>query len=228
MSFLITLGFVEILFDLLVDKVKRELVGATTTKRERVDDGEFHVLNEDMVDAVVRVGVNIGVDAGVDVGGGIGVGVGVSFHQARGNRPYPGGMDWIGVKRVIAVTNVEKKYFVTLEIFLHEGHMNVYGCNMMVYEHNQFLTFILPVFELLPILLRQSEIMKHLLEKFINEPCEFKGRVEFMVKNEIGAARRSYSLAFIEHLITDTTMNLPTPSCVIIQFQGCNRFGQLG
>uniref|UniRef100_M1AFL0 Uncharacterized protein n=1 Tax=Solanum tuberosum TaxID=4113 RepID=M1AFL0_SOLTU len=92
MSFLITLGFVEILFDPLVDKVKRKLVGATTIKRERVDDGEFHVLNEDMVDAVVRVGVNIGVGAGVDVGGGIGVGVdgksvsvdvGVSFHQAR-------------------------------------------------------------------------------------------------------------------------------------------------
>ncbi|KAH0720381.1 hypothetical protein KY285_005182 [Solanum tuberosum] len=76
MSFLITLGLVETLFDLVVDKVKRELVGATTIKRERVDD-DLVVINEDMDDAVVRAGVNIGVGVGVDVCGSICVGVGV-------------------------------------------------------------------------------------------------------------------------------------------------------
>ncbi|KAG5581065.1 hypothetical protein H5410_051692 [Solanum commersonii] len=82
MSFLITLGLVETLFDLVVDRVKRELVRATIIKKERVDD-DLVVINEDMDDAVVRAGVNIGVGDGVDVcgsicgGGGGGGGVGV-------------------------------------------------------------------------------------------------------------------------------------------------------
>ncbi|WMV50866.1 hypothetical protein MTR67_044251 [Solanum verrucosum] len=61
-------------------ELKRELVGATTIKKERVDN-DLVVINEDMDDAVLRAGVNIGVGAGVDVcgsicvGGGGGVGV---------------------------------------------------------------------------------------------------------------------------------------------------------
>ncbi|KAG5615472.1 hypothetical protein H5410_015296 [Solanum commersonii] len=56
-----------------------------------------------------------------------------SIDYVRGYRPYPGGIDWIGTKRVISVMNIDKNYF----ILLHEGHMNVYDCNMMVYEHSQ-------------------------------------------------------------------------------------------
>ncbi|KAH0685690.1 hypothetical protein KY290_017209 [Solanum tuberosum] len=43
-----------------------------------VDDGEFHVLNEDMIDTSLRVRVNIGVGvgAGVDLGCGIDAGAG--------------------------------------------------------------------------------------------------------------------------------------------------------
>ncbi|KAH0706292.1 hypothetical protein KY285_010797 [Solanum tuberosum] len=85
---------------------------------------------------------------------------GKSFTQ--GIRPYPGGMDWIGAKRILAVMNLSKTYFVTLEILFHKGRMHVYDCNLMGMEHAKFVTFIQPVFELLPSLLKQSRIMKHL------------------------------------------------------------------
>ncbi|KAK4706861.1 hypothetical protein R3W88_033578 [Solanum pinnatisectum] len=72
MPSLITLGLIETLFDPVVDIVKRELFGATTIKRARVDD-QLVVFSEDMFDVAVRAGVNIGI--GVDVGDNIGVGV---------------------------------------------------------------------------------------------------------------------------------------------------------
>ncbi|KAH0725389.1 hypothetical protein KY284_001254 [Solanum tuberosum] len=92
------------------------------------------------------------------------------INYVRGIRPYPGGMDWIGAKRVLAVMNINKTHFVTLTILLHKGRMNVYDCMLMGMEHAKFLTFIQPVFELLPKLLKQSGIMKHLSDKFLNEP----------------------------------------------------------
>ncbi|KAG5571328.1 hypothetical protein H5410_061094 [Solanum commersonii] len=84
---------------------------------------------------------------------GEGVGSG-SFHQARGIRQCPVGMDWIDAKKVIAVMNMNNNHFVTLEILLNEGRKNVYDCNIMVYENDKFLTFIQSVFKLLPSLLR--------------------------------------------------------------------------
>ncbi|KAH0716739.1 hypothetical protein KY290_013005 [Solanum tuberosum] len=131
------------------------------------------------------------------------------INYVRGIRPYPGGMDWIGAKRLLAVMNINKTHFVTLEILLHEGRMNVYDCMLMGMEHAKFLTFIQTVFELLPKLLKQSGIMNHLPDKFLNEPWEFKGRLEPMVTNDSKAACASYSLAFIEHLITRTTIQPP-------------------
>ncbi|KAG5615590.1 hypothetical protein H5410_015414 [Solanum commersonii] len=76
-------------------------------------------------------------------------------------------------------------------------------------EHAKFLTFLQPVFELLPKLLKQSEIMKHLPDKFLNEPWEFEGRLEPMVTNDTKTTCGSYSLAFIKHLITRTTIQPP-------------------
>lgn len=101
-------------------------------------------------------------------------------------RPYPGGMDWIDAKRILPVMNMDGTHFVTLEILLHEGRMNVYDCQLMLTEHAKFLTYIQLVFELLPKLLKQSGIMEHFLEKFLNEPWEFTGRMDPMVKNESG------------------------------------------
>ncbi|KAH0634870.1 hypothetical protein KY284_037656 [Solanum tuberosum] len=92
------------------------------------------------------------------------------INYVRGIRPYLRGMDWIGAERLLAVMNLNKTHFVTLEILLHEGLMNVYDCLLMGMEHAKFLTFIQPVFELLPKLLKQSRIMKHLPDKFLNEP----------------------------------------------------------
>ncbi|KAH0709222.1 hypothetical protein KY284_010649 [Solanum tuberosum] len=55
MSSIITVGLVETLFDLVMDIVKRELLGATTIKRARLDDYQLFVFNEDdMVYAAVR------------------------------------------------------------------------------------------------------------------------------------------------------------------------------
>ncbi|KAH0775136.1 hypothetical protein KY290_012273 [Solanum tuberosum] len=131
------------------------------------------------------------------------------INYVRGIRPYPGGMDWIGAKKLLEVMNINKTHFVTLEILLHEYRMNVYDCLLLGMEHAKFLTFTQPVFELLPKLLKQSGIMKHLPDKFLNEPLEFKGRLEPMVTNDSKAACTSYSLAFIEHLITKTTIQPP-------------------
>ncbi|KAG5631130.1 hypothetical protein H5410_002847 [Solanum commersonii] len=64
MPFLITLGLVETLFDPIVDRVKRELAGTTTIKRERVDS-DLVFFNKDMVDAAIKAGVNIGGGGGI-------------------------------------------------------------------------------------------------------------------------------------------------------------------
>ncbi|KAG5591388.1 hypothetical protein H5410_041902 [Solanum commersonii] len=92
------------------------------------------------------------------------------INYVRVIRPYLGGMDWIGAKRLLVVMNINKTHFVTLEILLHEGRMNVYYCLLMGMKHAKFFTFIQHVFELLPKLLKQSGIMKHLPDKFLNEP----------------------------------------------------------
>ena len=63
-------------------------------------------------------------------------------------------------------------------------------------------SLIQPVFELLPILLKQSGIMNHLLKKLLTQPWELNGRIEPMVQNASGAACRSYSIAYIGHLIS--------------------------
>ncbi|KAH0729582.1 hypothetical protein KY289_000770 [Solanum tuberosum] len=105
--------------------------------------------------------------------------------------------------------NMKKTHLVTLEILMHDGHMNVYDCLLMGMEHAKFFTFIQPVFELLSKLLKHSGIMKHLPNKFLNEPWEFKGRLELMVTNDTKVACPSYSLAFIEHLITRTAIQPP-------------------
>ncbi|WMV33731.1 hypothetical protein MTR67_027116 [Solanum verrucosum] len=88
MLFMISLVLVETLFDHIVDRVKRNLVGARTIQWARVDD-DLVVFNEDMVDTTVRVGVNIGVGVGVgvDVGGGIYVGAGIGG-QSVGDTSY--------------------------------------------------------------------------------------------------------------------------------------------
>ena len=93
---------------------------------------------------------------------------------------------------------------MTIEILLHEGLINVYDCNLVVTENDKFFTLIQPVFELLPKLLMQSGIMNHLPKKLLTQPWEFNGQIEPMVQNVSRAACGSYSIAFIEHLISQT------------------------
>ena len=126
------------------------------------------------------------------------------IYYVRGIRPTPGGMDWINGKRILTVMNILGNHFVTVEILLHEGLINVNDCKLVVTENDKFFTLIQPVFELLPQLLRQSGIMNHLPEKLLTQRWEFNGRIEPMVQNESGAACGSYSIAFIEHLISQT------------------------
>ncbi|KAH0711882.1 hypothetical protein KY285_007474 [Solanum tuberosum] len=64
------------------------------------------------------------------------------INYVMGIRPYPGGLDWIGAKRILAVMNLNRTHFVTLEILLHEGRMNVYDFSMMGMKHAKFLTVI--------------------------------------------------------------------------------------
>ena len=124
----------------------------------------------------------------------------------RGIRPTPEGMNWIDGKRILTVMNTSGNHFMTLEIILHEGLINVYDCNLVV-EHDKFFTIIQPVFELLPKFLKQSGTMNHMPEKFLTQPWEFNGRIEPMVQNASGSACGSYSIAFIEHLISRTKLH---------------------
>ena len=115
----------------------------------------------------------------------------------KGIRPTPRGMDWIDAKRI----------FVTVEILLHEGLINIYDCNRVVMEHDKFFTLIQPVFELLPKFLKQSGIINHLSVKLLTQSWECNGRIEPMVQNASGSACGSYSIAFIEHLISRTKLH---------------------
>ncbi|KAH0669499.1 hypothetical protein KY285_023663 [Solanum tuberosum] len=56
----------------------------------------------------------------------------------RGIIPYPGGIDWIGAKRILAVMNMNNTHFVTLEILLHECRINVYDCNLTLQNMMRF------------------------------------------------------------------------------------------
>ena len=72
-------------------------------------------------------------------------------NYVRGQRPYPGGMDWIGAERIIAVMCIEVKHFVTLEIRLKDGVINAYDCNIPVFTQEACFAHLQPVLELLPI-----------------------------------------------------------------------------
>ncbi|TMX01705.1 hypothetical protein EJD97_023871 [Solanum chilense] len=87
-----------------------------------------------------------------------------------GIRTTPKGMDWIDAKRILTVMSILGNHFVTVEIFLHEGLINVYDCNLVVTENDKFFTLIQSVFELLPKLLKQSGIMNHMPEKLLTQP----------------------------------------------------------
>ena len=77
-------------------------------------------------------------------------------------------MDWIDAKRILTVMNMDSTHFVTLDILLYEGGMNVYDFHLMLTEHSKFLTYIQSIFELLAKLLKQSGIMEHLPKKSMN------------------------------------------------------------
>ncbi|TMW88173.1 hypothetical protein EJD97_018956 [Solanum chilense] len=172
---------------------------------EQQPSKETRVPNEAINELVVFYG------AGASVGTAAAVGAGqhdrdTSCRQCCGSFWLLGHLlkAWIRLiqKRILTVMNTEGIHFVTLEILLHEGRMNVYDCNLMVTEHAMFLTLIQPVFELLPKLLKKSEIMNHLPEKFLTQPWKFNGQTEPMVQNATRAACGSYSLAFIQNLIS--------------------------
>ncbi|MCD7455603.1 hypothetical protein HAX54_028768 [Datura stramonium] len=79
--------------------------------------------------------------------------------------------------------DVDRKYFVALDFLINDGVINVYDCNILV--------------------ICSTTIPPKLLNKeWINE--QKKG----LSKNETGAACGPYSLAFIEHLITNSSINL--------------------
>ena len=78
-----------------------------------------------------------------------------------------------------------------------------------LWNMNSF-SLIQPVFELLPILLKQSGIMNHLLKKLLTQPWEFNGQIEPMVQNASGSACGSYSIAFLEHFISQTKLHPPS------------------
>ncbi|MCE3049330.1 hypothetical protein HAX54_044609 [Datura stramonium] len=57
-------------------------------------------------------------------------------------RPYPGGVPWLGAKRIFTVMTLEKKYFVALEFMINDGVINVYGCNIPCCPEDEFFQHI--------------------------------------------------------------------------------------
>ncbi|TMW90667.1 hypothetical protein EJD97_015410 [Solanum chilense] len=165
------------------------LAGATTIKRERVPNEVISVDD----------GAGVGTTAAAGVGAAVGAGAG----QHEGATSCRRCCGFLCDKFMNTLGN----HFVTLEILLHERLINVYDCNLVVTEHDKFFTLIQPLFELLPKLLKQSGIMNHFPEKFLTQPWEFNSRIEHMVQNASGSACGSYSITFIEHLISRTKLH---------------------
>ncbi|XP_060172582.1 uncharacterized protein LOC132603499 isoform X1 [Lycium barbarum] len=126
----------------------------------------------------------------------------------RGVRPYPGGCSWAGAKRVFTVMNIEVTHFVTLEFNIEEGVVNVYDCNVPVYSDDAFFCFMQPVMELWLKLLKQSGMFAHLPAKLLNELWEFN-RLKNLPRNVTSRVCHSWSIAFMEALLTSTTVTKP-------------------
>ncbi|KAF3626924.1 hypothetical protein FXO37_30144 [Capsicum annuum] len=106
--------------------------------------------------------------------------------------------------------NVEKKYFLAVEILLEEEMMKVYDCNLPVFDEADFLTKIQPLMALFPNLLRQIKLMNHLPAKVLKQTWNFEGRNKDLPKNKNGAACGSYALSHIECVLTGIEMSNPT------------------
>ncbi|MCD9642570.1 hypothetical protein HAX54_029443 [Datura stramonium] len=121
-------------------------------------------------------------------------------------KALPRGVPWLGAKRIFTVKTLEKKYFFTLEFLINDGAINVYDCNIPCFPKEEFFLHIQTVMELWPRFLKHSGMFDHLLPKFLNEKWIYEQKKD-LPKNEIGATCGTYSLAFIEHLITNSLMN---------------------
>ncbi|XP_060196956.1 uncharacterized protein LOC132626192 isoform X2 [Lycium barbarum] len=123
----------------------------------------------------------------------------------RGVRPYPGGCSWAGAKKVLTVMNINVTHFVTLDFMIEEGVVNVYDYNVPVYDEDDLFCFMQLVMELWPKLLKQSGMSAHLPAKLLNESWEFN-RLKNLPRNVTSRACGSWSIAFMEALLTGTTV----------------------
>ncbi|MCD9645425.1 hypothetical protein HAX54_034309 [Datura stramonium] len=125
----------------------------------------------------------------------------------KGVRPYPGGVPWLGEKRIFIVMALEKIHFVALEFMINDRVINVYDCNLPCCPEDEFFQHIQPVMELWPRFLKQSGMFNHLPPKLLNKEWIYDQKTD-LPKNETGATCCAYSLSFIEHLITNTLMHI--------------------
>ncbi|KAF3635287.1 hypothetical protein FXO38_24705 [Capsicum annuum] len=130
----------------------------------------------------------------------------------REKRPNPHGKRWTEAYRIIRVMNVDGVHYQAVEILLAEGKIKVYDCNLPALDEVNFFTYMQPLLELFPILLRQSKLMDRLPKKVLMKHLwDFVGRNKDMdlSKNKTAAACGSHTLARIECLLTDTKMTEP-------------------
>ncbi|KAF3670081.1 putative 40S ribosomal protein S21-like [Capsicum annuum] len=120
-------------------------------------------------------------------------------HRVRGKKSYPHGKSWTKAKRILAVMNVEIKYFLAVEILLYEENIKIYDCNLPVFNEVTFLTHVKPLLKLFPKLLTQSKLMDYL-------PMEVLRKESWLFEDRTGAACGPYSLAYIECLLIGTEM----------------------
>ncbi|XP_060181448.1 uncharacterized protein LOC132611056 [Lycium barbarum] len=126
----------------------------------------------------------------------------------RGSVPYPGGCEWIGAKRIITVMNINDNHFVTVEIIIEEGIINVYDCNIPCNDDSDFFCHMQPLMDLFPKLLKQSGMFSHLPEKLLNESWNFV-RKKDIPRNDTNKVCASWSFAFVEALLTRMNMSKP-------------------
>ncbi|KAM3285190.1 hypothetical protein P3S67_023989 [Capsicum chacoense] len=135
------------------------------------------------------------------------------LRYVRGDRPNPHGKSWTEVKRILTVISVNGMHYRAVKILLEEGKINVYDSNVPLIDDFDLFLLVEPLMVLLPILLRESNLMNHLpKEVLMKKSWDFDGQNRGMILPKDVAAKASslHALAHIECLLTGTEMSEPT------------------
>ncbi|PHU29440.1 hypothetical protein BC332_01533 [Capsicum chinense] len=118
-----------------------------------------------------------------------------------GEKPYPCGRKWDGAKRIYTVMNIKNTHFIALEFLMEKGLIQVYDCNIDVYDEPTFLTSIQPILESWPKQLKQSRVFNYFPGNFLNDAWSYE-RLKDVPRRNSCTACGPYAYVSIDHLLT--------------------------